>query len=117
MLLDVNNLMVNALNGGAADPLRAVCAWIDRLAAAAPAGFVGEIHLAGHSRQQGLIIDDHSRPVSDPVWTAYAHALERLGPAPTLIEWDTELPAYAVLLDEAAHAQRLLDAAGLELAA
>ena len=109
LLLDVNNLMVNALNAREPDPLRAVRAWLDALAAIAPPGLVGEIHLAGHSRQDGLTIDDHSSVVSLPVWTAYAHALRRFGPVPTLIEWDACLPALDVLLGEAEQAQRLLD--------
>lgn len=111
LLLDVNNLMVNARNAKADDPLHAVCDWIDALAAAAPPGLVSEIHLAGHSEQQGLVIDDHGDIVSPPTWAAYACALHRLGPAPTLIEWDTALPALEVLLGEAVRAQEHLDLA------
>lgn len=107
LLLDVNNLMVNALNAHEPDPLRSVCDWIDELAHVASPGLVGEIHLAGFSAQNGLIIDDHSSLVSDPVWLAYRHALKRLGPIPTLIEWDEHLPALSVLLDEAAKADAL----------
>jgi uncharacterized protein (UPF0276 family) len=115
LLLDVNNLMVNARNANEADPLRAVCDWLDELAAVASPGLIGEIHLAGHSVQHGLVIDDHSDVVSLPVWMAYAHALRHFGPLPTLIEWDTALPALDVLLGEAAQAQALLNeaAAGL----
>ncbi len=109
LLLDVNNLMVNARNARVADPLRSVCAWIDELAGQAPAGLVGEIHLAGHSEQDDLVVDDHADVVSLPVWMAYAHALRRFGGVPTLIEWDTDLPALDVLLGEAAQAQALLD--------
>ncbi len=110
LLLDVNNLMVNAKNAQAADPLRAVCGWIDELATHARPGLVGEFHLAGHSAQDGLIVDDHADVVSPPVWSAYAHALRRLRGAPTLVEWDTALPRLDVLLGESAHAQALLDA-------
>ncbi len=113
LLLDVNNLMVNAMNAGEPDPLRAVCAWLDALAGTAPQGLVGEIHLAGHSEQDGLTIDDHSRPVSLPVWMAYVHALRRFGPVPTLIEWDADLPEFNVLLGEAEQAQALLDEAAV----
>lgn len=109
LLLDVNNLMVNARNAHEAEPLQAVCDWLDRLAATAQPGIVGEIHLAGHSEQNGLVIDDHSTRVSLPVWMAYAYALRRLGPAAVLIEWDTALPTLDVLLDEAAQARVLLD--------
>jgi uncharacterized protein (UPF0276 family) len=107
LLLDINNLQVNALNARAPDPLQSVCDWIDELARLAPPGAVGEIHLAGFSAQHGLIIDDHSSPVSTTVWQAYAHALEKLGPVPTLIEWDESLPALPVLLGEAARAAAL----------
>ncbi|MEP7284076.1 MAG: DUF692 domain-containing protein, partial [Rubrivivax sp.] len=89
VLLDVNNLVVNALNAGAPDPVAAACAWIDELDPA----HVGEIHLAGYSEQPGLVIDDHGSRVHAPVWPVYAHALRRCGPVPTLVEWDTDLPA------------------------
>ena len=112
MLLDVNNLLVNAKNAGEPDPLRAVCNWLDALGDAAPAGLVCEIHLAGHSVQEGLVIDDHSDEVSLAGWIAYAHALRRFGPVPTLIEWDVALPGLEVLLGEAAQAGALLDQAG-----
>ncbi|OIQ80029.1 hypothetical protein GALL_382290 [mine drainage metagenome] len=108
LLLDVNNLMVNAKNAKAADPLRSVCDWIDELAELAAPGLVGEIHLAGHSEQRDLVVDDHASVVSLPVWMAYAHALRRFGGVPTLIEWDTDLPELDVLLGEAAQAQALL---------
>ena len=102
---------VNALNAAGPDPLQSVCDWIDELARLAPPGLVGEIHLAGFSAQQSLIIDDHSSPVSAPVWQAYAHALEKIDPASTLIEWDEQLPALSVLLGEAAQAAALGDPA------
>ncbi|HEX2009607.1 MAG TPA: DUF692 domain-containing protein [Roseateles sp.] len=102
LLLDVNNLVVNALNRGADDAgaLREACAWIDALRP----GSVGEIHLAGHARLEGIVIDNHGSRVCDTVWAVHAHALRRFGPVPSLIEWDTEIPALAVLLKEAAHA-------------
>ena len=112
LLLDVNNLMVNARNRGAESPLREVCDWLDALARAGAGASVGEIHLAGHSVQQGLVIDDHSSAVSPAVWSAYTHALRLLGPVPTLIEWDTAIPELQVLLDEAAQARELLAQAG-----
>ena len=105
LLLDVNNLMVNALNAQAADPVAACCAFVDAL----PPGIVGEIHLAGYNDASdvGLVIDDHGSRVRDAVWDAYAHALRRFGTVPTLIEWDTDLPALDVLLGEAQRAARL----------
>ena len=105
LLLDVNNLMVNALNAHAADPLAACCDFID----AVPQGIVGEIHLAGYCEHSafGIVIDDHGSRVRESVWAAYSRALRRFGPLPTLIEWDTDLPALAVLLGEAHTAARL----------
>jgi uncharacterized protein (UPF0276 family) len=103
LLLDLNNLVVNALNAGDDDPAAAACAFVDAL----PPGQVGEIHLAGFSHQAGLVVDDHGSRVHAPVWQAYAHALARLGPVPTLVEWDTALPPFEVLLGEARQADRI----------
>ncbi len=103
MLLDVNNLMVNALNADAADPLAACCAFIDAL----PPGIVGEIHLAGYCESDGIVIDDHGSRVRPAVWAVYEHALRRLGTVPTLVEWDTDLPPFDLLLGEAAQAAAL----------
>ncbi|MED5621320.1 MNIO family bufferin maturase [Ideonella sp. BN130291] len=101
LLLDVNNLVVNALNA-AADPVASACAFVD--AVDAPA--VGEIHLAGYHDDGEIVIDDHGSRVHAPVWQVYRHAVARLGAVPTLIEWDTGVPALQVLLDEAALAQQ-----------
>jgi len=104
LLLDVNNLVVNALNAGAADPAAVACAFIDAIEPSA----VGEIHLAGFSRGgDGLAVDDHGSRVHEPVWRAYSHAVRRLGAVPTLVEWDTALPAFDVLLGEAREADRV----------
>lgn len=103
LLLDLNNLMVNARNRGAADPLRACQQWVDQIRP----GSVAEIHLAGHSQlADGLAIDDHGSAVSEPVWALYRHACARLGPLPTLIEWDTELPSLDLLLAQAQRAEQ-----------
>jgi uncharacterized protein (UPF0276 family) len=91
VLLDVNNLYVNEHNLG-----RPAAAQIEALAA------VDEIHLAGHVRRGGLLIDHHGERVASPVWRLYEAALARFGPLPTLIEWDTDLPSLEVLLAEAA---------------
>jgi hypothetical protein len=105
ILLDVNNIHVSAVNHGfdARQYLDAI-----------PAGAVGEIHLAGHVCKDfdgtALLIDSHSRPVTEAVWQLYAYALERVGPKPTLIEWDSELPAFEVLQAEAAKADSYLGA-------
>ena len=97
LLLDLNNLVVNALNREAADPVAAACAWVDAIDAAC----VDEIHLAGHDARGPLVVDDHGSAVNEAVWTVYRHALHRLGPVPTLIEWDTALPDFDTLLQEA----------------
>ena len=104
LLVDVNNLYVNQVNLGA-------CARtaIESL----PAAAVGEIHLAGHLRKTidgtELLIDDHGSRVCDEVWSLYEHALAVFGPRPTLIEWDTAVPALSVLLEEAEQASRRLE--------
>ena len=105
LLLDLNNLVVNALNDGI-DEVAAACAWVDAIHPA----IVGEIHLAGYHHAGDIVIDDHGSRVHDNVWQVYRHALQRLGPRPTLIEWDTALPELAVLLDEAALAALALTA-------
>jgi uncharacterized protein (UPF0276 family) len=105
LLCDVNNVFVSCHNFDR-DP----AAYLDAL----PAEAVGEIHLAGHSRNEvegrAVLIDDHAGPVAPAVWALYAHALTRFGPRPSLIEWDTEVPALPVLLAEARHAERVVEA-------
>ena len=54
-----------------------------------------------------VLVDTHDKQIADPAWRLYAHALRRFGPRPTLIEWDAELPPFATLLAEAAHADRV----------
>ncbi len=104
LLLDVNNLFVNARNAGLAphDAAQDAMRWVD----AVRGGSVGEIHLAGHAElADGLVIDDHGSRVREEVWRVHAHAVARLGPVPTLIEWDTAVPTLDVLLAEAARAR------------
>jgi hypothetical protein len=104
LLLDVNNLVVNARNAGH-DPAAAAREAMRWVAAIRP-GSVGEIHLAGHAeREDGLVIDDHGSRVRDEVWRVYEHAIRRLGPTPTLIEWDTAVPELGVLLAEGERAR------------
>jgi uncharacterized protein (UPF0276 family) len=99
LLLDVNNLYVNQCNHDE-DALAAI-------AAIAP-GTVGEIHLAGHLVTPDAVIDHHGDRIAEPVWRLYEAALARFGAVPSLIEWDTDIPALAVLQDEAAKAQTLM---------
>jgi hypothetical protein len=100
ILCDVNNIHVSAWNFRF-DPM----AYLEAL----PIEAIGEIHLAGHhvAEDVDILIDDHGSGVAEPVWALYAAALRRFGPVPTLIEWDTNLPALEVLLDEAHHAEAL----------
>lgn len=105
LLVDVNNIYVNALNdqfaGRCTNPLAACLLWIDSIAAPS----VGELHLAGHINLGDVVIDDHGSRVCEPVWQIYRHAQARFCNAPALIEWDTDVPPLAVLLDEAALAK------------
>ena len=103
LLLDINNLYVNQCNHGE-DALAA-------LQAIAP-GTVGELHLGGHLVTPQAVIDHHGVAVAAPVWQLYQAALERFGAVPTLIEWDTDIPPLAVLMEEAAKAQALLRCQG-----
>ena len=113
LLLDVNNLVVNALNDGARDAVATACAFVDAL----HTRHIGEIHLAGFDASGELVIDDHGSRVHPPVWQVYAHAIRRHGAVPTLVEWDTALPAFEVLLGEAREADRVAAAARETVAA
>jgi hypothetical protein len=106
LLCDVNNIYVSASNHGwdATTYLQAL-----------PVDAVGEIHLAGHAVRvldsgQQIRIDDHGSRVAPAVWELYSRAINLLGPKPTLIEWDTDIPALEVLVDEAAHATSVMRA-------
>lgn len=104
LLLDVNNVFVSATNIGYS---------AERYLDDFPVHKVGEIHLAGHeqdSDEQGgvLLIDSHNRPIIDDVWTLYERVMRQLGPLPTLIEWDSELPDWSVLLAEVQRASQCL---------
>jgi uncharacterized protein (UPF0276 family) len=98
ILLDLNNLYVNARNHGL-DP--------GRYLARIPVERVGQMHLAGHEDHGDLVIDTHDHPVADAVWELYAAAVDRFGPVPTLVEWDARIPALAVVLEEARRAERI----------
>ncbi|WP_437181062.1 MNIO family bufferin maturase [Pseudomonas peradeniyensis] len=105
LLLDVNNVYVSAHNLGfdAADYL-----------ARFPVQAITEIHLAGHSHdaQGTLLVDSHDAAIAAPVWSLYQQLIARIGPRPTLIERDGNIPAFDELLAERALAQATLDLAG-----
>jgi uncharacterized protein (UPF0276 family) len=103
LLLDVSNVQVSAVNHGF-DPK----AYLDDF----PLELVGECHLAGYADDRDgagapLLIDDHGSPVRDAVWGLYRRAMARGCAAPTLIEWDNDVPAFAVLAAEAARARAI----------
>jgi uncharacterized protein len=104
LLLDVNNVYVASVNQQW-DPTR----YIDEY----PLARVQEIHLAGHTREaddngRPLLIDTHDRPVDEIVWRLFEHTIARLGPTPTLIEWDTKVPAWPELKAEADRAEAIM---------
>lgn len=107
MLLDVNNVFVSAANHDfdALDYLDGV-----------PHARVRQVHLAGHSTGEHLLIDTHDRPVPPSVWDLYAHVLPKLGAVATMIERDDDIPPLAELLGELTIARRIA-AAGIRHAA
>lgn len=100
VLLDVNNLYVNQANHG--------CDALATMRALDP-GMVEEFHLAGHFVSEDGLIDTHGDRVAEPVWRLFDAALERFGPVPALVEWDSDIPPIAVLLEEAARASGLME--------
>jgi hypothetical protein len=105
LLLDINNVFVSATNHG----FLAL-----QYLADFPLSRVGEIHLAGHAEESDdegelLLIDSHDGPVANPVWTLFESVIERCGPIPTLIEWDSKIPDWSILKAEAVAAQAILD--------
>jgi len=100
LLCDVNNIYVNAVNHGFD---------ADAYLAALPGAAIAEVHLAGFDASGPCLVDTHGAPVAPDVWALYARAIARFGPRPTLIEWDTDIPAFAVLEREAATAQSIME--------
>ena len=106
LLLDVNNVVVSGRNLGfdPHDYLNAV-----------PAAAIGEIHLAGHTPDpnlgRDLLIDTHGAPVDGAVWRLYEQLIDRIGPRPTLIERDENIPEFAVLMAERDRAHHILSQA------
>jgi len=106
LLIDINNLYVNERNHGVDARL-----FIDSI----PPASVRELHLAGYTidriDQTEILIDTHSAPVCEAVWTLYGYAIRRFGARPTLIEWDSDIPSLDVLLGEARKAQSFIGVA------
>lgn len=104
LLFDVNNVYVSAINHQASPE-----AYLD----AFPFEAVGEIHLGGHAPDRDdeggqLLIDAHDRAVDEAVWPLYARVIERIGATATLIEWDNDVPEWAVLCNEAWRAEQIM---------
>ncbi len=107
LLLDINNVYVNACNHGFDAAV---------FMGAMPWERVGEVHLAGYEHSENVLIDTHGRAVQAPVWALFDRFRRRLpGRARVLIEWDQDLPAFEVLLAEAATASRMLGAGWMEV--
>ena len=101
ILLDVNNIYVSSKNHSF-DPF-------DYLNSV-PAERVAQIHIAGHSTFEKYILDTHDHPVIDPVWKLYEHAIARVGPTPTLLEWDDRIPSFDEVHAEALKAKKYIQA-------
>ena len=104
LLFDINNIEVSATNLGL--DAEAMVDAID------PA-LVGEVHLAGHACEQHedgavLLIDDHGSPVTERTWQLFERFIRRSGPKPVLIEWDTAVPEWDVLMGEASRAREVM---------
>jgi uncharacterized protein len=105
MLLDVNNVYVNSRNHGFDAK-----AFIRQL----PLHRVAQIHMAGHKDCGDVIIDTHEGPIISPVWDLYRFTMETIGrPVSTLIEWDTNIPPLAQVVEEALKAQKIMESLGL----
>ena len=119
LLLDLNNLIINELNransagrvNNAASSSSFSLSNIQEQLELLPPHLVGEIHLAGYtsSQQQAFIIDDHGAPVSSQCWDLYEFAIQHFEATPTLVEWDTQIPEWPVLLAEANKARHIAE--------
>ncbi|MBN8264749.1 MAG: DUF692 domain-containing protein [Xanthomonadales bacterium] len=99
LLLDVNNVFVNAVNHG-----YDARAFIDAL----PGARIASYHVAGHyDEADDLKIDTHGAPVKDDVWSLLAHAYRAHGVRPTLLERDFNFPPLPELLAELARVRQL----------
>jgi hypothetical protein len=104
LLVDLDNITISAANVGYD---------AEAYVAGLPGELIGEVHLAGHTEDAGdseLLIDTHSRPVPPDVWQLFRRLVARVGPVPTLIEWDNDVPEWPVLAAEMRKAEICLEA-------
>ena len=104
ILLDVNNIYVSSRNHEF-DPYE----YLNDI----PAERVAQIHIAGHSKFRKYILNTHDHPVIDPVWKMYEHAIRRIGPTATLLEWDDRIPSFDEVNAEALKAEKYLNSRAL----
>ena len=104
-MVDVNNAYVNQVNHG-----------IDakEFFSTLPSGKIREIHLAGFEDRDDYLIDAHNNRVAEPVWELYEYLIDHCGEKPTLVEWDNDIPAFEVLIDEARRAGNIMAAGNRE---
>ncbi len=105
IIFDVNNVEVSCKNLGEN------CE--DYVDAIHP-DWVGEMHLAGHAtedHESGILrIDDHGSPITDYTWTLFQRFIARAGEKPILIEWDTNIPSYDILMAEVQKTREIINA-------
>jgi len=100
MMLDVNNVFVNAQNHGF-DPK----IYLDAI----PQNKIAQVHLAGFTDAGKFLLDTHSKPVYPEVWILYRHLIQRVGAVPTIIEWDEDIPELSVVVAEAQKARAIIE--------
>lgn len=103
LLLDLNNVYVNAINHGF-NPVD----FLDKI----PMDLVGQMHVAGPSQEEGYLFDTHSSPTRDAVWTLLKHVRDKGAKAPLIVEWDQDIPEFSVLEEEVAKAFDILSKPG-----
>lgn len=106
ILLDVNNIYVSASNHGF-DPYN----YLNNI----PLERVAQIHVAGHTKMENYLLDTHEGPVIDEVWQLYAHVINQIGSTNTLLEWDTNVPAFETVHREARKAHNFINTLGNQL--
>lgn len=99
ILLDLNNAYVNQRNLGEDIQL-----FLQQI----PLNHIGEIHLAGYSEIDGVLVDTHSQKVHKPVWEVFEQFYQQSMDIPCLIEWDSDLPDFDILCEECGKASAIM---------